>query len=230
MIVGLLGGNELQPATRDFDRALLAASGADSVCVVGAAARGGQAYEQALSNAARYFTDLGVTPVDAGLRKRGDASRPEVVDRLSSARLTYLLGGDPGHLLDSLLDTPAWQAVQAGLRDGAAVAGSSAGAMVLAGVVLLRSRNPRPQSRHGRPGLGLVPDTVVIPHFERFGPGWLEAARAQAPGMPVLGLDEATGVVWQGQGWDCHGPGAVTVWREGKQVPLEEFRIAPLVV
>jgi cyanophycinase len=145
------------------------------------------------------------------------------VQQLANSRLTYLLGGDPGHLLDALIDTPAWGAIARAVRSGGALAGSSAGAMVLCQTVLLRSRNPGPSYRHGRPGLGQIRDVVLVPHLNRFAPGWLTAARRQAPGLDILGLDEETGVVHAPgtRGWSVHGPGRVSLWRQGGESPVE---------
>jgi len=95
-------------------------------------------------------------------RRRRDASRPEVVEELRRSPLTYLLGGDPGHLLDTLVDTPAWDAIRFALRAGGALAGSSAGAMVACETLLLRSPNPRPEARHGRVALQLMPGRLLV--------------------------------------------------------------------
>jgi cyanophycinase len=217
-VVGLLGGNEMRDGCLPFDRALLRAAGRPGeVCMVPAALARSGSISAAMRLARRYFQGLGVRAVEVKLRRRSDASRPDVVDLLARSRLTYLLGGDPGHLLDSLIDTPAWQAINNALRAGGALAGSSAGAMVLCQVVLLRSRNPGPSHRHGRPGIGLLPDAILIPHLNRFAPGWLTAARRQAPGQDILGLDEETGVLNVGgrRGWSVHGPGRVSLWRRG---------------
>lgn len=224
MIVGLLGGNELGAGSRDFDQALAEASGANEVCIVGTAAAAQRGLDIALAHARRHFRGLGLDTADSGLHRRSDASRAEVAERLRGARLVYLLGGDPGRLLDALLGTRAWAAMLDVLHAGGAVAGSSAGAMVLAGAVLLRSRDPRPARRHAREGLGLLRDCAVIPHANRFAAGWLEAAHRAAPGADVLGLDEETGAIHTGgRGWVVYGPGEVRLWRHGA-VPARSRR------
>ncbi|GAC1333383.1 MAG: hypothetical protein NVSMB17_13730 [Candidatus Dormibacteria bacterium] len=218
--VGLLGGNEMRPGCVDFDRALLAAAGGPArVCVVPTAVVQNGSVDAALRQAERYFGELGVEVVHVALHRRSDASAPGVVRQLRGSQLTYLLGGDPGYLLDTLRGSPAWGAVVEVLVEGGAVAGSSAGAMVTAETLLLRSRNPAPRARHGREALDILPGVVVIPHLNTFGDGWLEAARREAVGRDILGLDEATGVVWSG-GWVVHGPGVVKLWRGGGPQPL----------
>ena len=219
-VLGLLGGNEMRPGCEPFDRALLkAAGGPEEVAVVPAAVVQNGSVSAAMSLARRYFGGLGLEVRHVELHRRSDASKPAVVAALARARLTYVLGGDPGYLLDTLHDSPAWDAIRDGVRQGAALAGSSAGAMVMAETLLLRSRNPRPQARHGREALSLLPRVVVIPHLNNFGDAWLEAARREAYGRDILGLDEATGLLYAG-GWTAHGPGEVKLWRAGEDPAL----------
>jgi cyanophycinase len=216
-VLGILGGNEMRPDCRPFDHALIAAAGnPQEVAAIPAAVVQNGSVSAAMSLANKYFKGLGLRVKHVELHRRSDANRAEIVAALREARLTYILGGDPGYLLDSLRDTPAWAALCDGLADGAAVAGSSAGAMVMAETLLLRSRNPRPQARHGREALSVLPGVVVIPHLDNFGEAWLEAARREANGRDIIGLDEATGLLYSG-GWTAHGPGVVKLWRNGNE-------------
>jgi cyanophycinase len=219
-VLGLLGGNEMGQACEPFDRALLAAAGHPTeVNVVPTAVVRNGSVTAAMANARRYFAGrLGLTVHEVPLHRRSDASRPEVIAALQGSPLTYLLGGDPGYLLDTLLETPAWNAIRRALAGGAALAGSSAGAMVACETLLLRSPNPSPAARHGRPGLQLMPGVVLIPHLNNFGEAWLAAARREANGRDIVGLDEATGVVYAGA-WSVHGPGQVRLWHKGDEPP-----------
>lgn len=215
-VLGLLGGEEMRPPCEPFDRALIAAAGQPTeVNIVPAALARNGSVSAAMRLARSYFGErLGLSVRQVPLLGRRDASRPKVVEQLHSSPLTYLLGGDPGHLLDSLLATPAWDAIRSALAGGSALAGSSAGAMVACETLLLRSPNPSPEARHGRRALALMPGVVLIPHLHKFGERWLEAARREASGRDILGLDESTGVVYA-NGWTVHGPGEARLWRKG---------------
>jgi cyanophycinase len=220
-VVGILGGNEMRAGCRPFDEALLEASGHPAaVAVVPAAVVQNGSVSAAMAQARKYFGGLGLEVRHVELHRRSDSSRPEVVAALRESRLTYVLGGDPGYLLDTLHDSPAWGAVLESLREGAALAGSSAGAMVMAETLLLRSRNPSPRARHGRDALSILPGVVVIPHLNNFGEAWLESARREAHDRDIIGLDEATGLVYSG-GWTAHGPGVVKLWRRGVDPAVE---------
>ena len=215
-VVGILGGNEMRPDCRLFDAALVEAAGNPTeVAVVPTAVVQNGSVAAALSQARDYFGGLGLTVKHVELHRRSDARKPGIVAALREARLTYLLGGDPGYLLDALHDSPAWDAMRVGLGEGSALAGSSAGAMVMAETLLLRSRNPGPQARHGRDALSILPRVVVIPHLNTFGEAWLEAARREARERDIVGLDEATGMLFSGA-WTVHGPGVVKLWRGGR--------------
>ena len=219
-MVGILGGNEMRPGCLPFDRALLEAAGRPArVCVVPTAVVRNGSVPAALALARRYFGDLGLEVVHVELHRRSDAADAGVVRALRGSRLTYLLGGDPGYLLDTLHGSSAWSAAVEALLDGGALAGSSAGAMVLAETLLLRSRNPSPRARHAKGALAILPGVVVVPHLNNFGDAWLESARREAAGRDIVGLDEATGLIWSGS-WAAHGPGVVKLWRRGAEPPL----------
>jgi len=109
-----------------------------------------------------------------------------------------------------------WTAIFQAWRDGASLAGSSAGAMGLCSHTLIRAGWPDPTNRRPVDALGVVPNTAVIPHYEKFGPRWMESARRELPGVTLLGLGERTAAVWTDGEWVAAGPGAVTVIKSAK--------------
>lgn len=96
-------------------------------------------------------------------------------------------------------------------RDGAALAGSSAGSMALCSHTLVRASWPNRFNRRPADALGLVPKTAVLPHYDTFGSRWVESAQAAAPDLCLLGIDERSAALWDGKKWLATGPGAVTV-------------------
>ena len=78
-----------------------------------------------------HYEAMGVEPVLLDVRTRAEADDPTTAARLDGAGLVYLSGGDPHHLPVTLRDTALWRAIVAAWRDGAALAGCSAGAMAL---------------------------------------------------------------------------------------------------
>ena len=60
------------------------------------------------------------------------------------------------------------------------------------------------------PGLGLVPQVVVSPHFNRMTEERLEYLLAQVPDdLLILGVDEHTAAVGDGSHWTVMGRGSV---------------------
>jgi cyanophycinase-like exopeptidase len=137
------------------------------------------------------------------------ANDKRLVAELEGVDLVYLAGGDPRYLLDALRDSLVWRRLSAAVAEGGALAGSSAGAMVLGETMYYRGE--------WTPALGLAPGICVLPHFQEWGakvlPHMLAASTER--GLTLLGIDGSTGCVGWGREWDVVGPGGVTVIRGG---------------
>ena len=86
-------------------------------------------------------------------------------------------------------------------RNGAVLAGASAGALTFGAWALARRAEPGNVLRNARPALGLVAGVVVVPHFATVGPQWVPAIRpaVTALGGILLGLDERTAALRVGR-------------------------------
>ena len=107
--------------------------------------------------------------------------------------------------------TAVWRAIERAWRDGAALAGCSAGAMALTDHV----PDLRHPLRDALPGLGAVPHLRVLPHFDRFA-AWLPDVVLTRivetpPGVTVLGIDEDTALVGGPERWEVRGRQSVWV-------------------
>lgn len=208
----LEGGAEFGGRMADPDRrAITLAGGADApIRIIPAAAAPDRNHERAGRNGVRWFSGLGAQQVDAlPLIDQASANRAEVVDALRRARLIYMLGGFTHYLGQTLAGSASWQAVLAAHADGAVVAGSSAGAMVMC------AHYYDPQGRRVVSGLGLVANACVLPHHNTFGKGWAPRLRELLPESVLIGIDEQTGMIDDGVGgaWRVYGAGAVTLYR-----------------
>ena len=213
--LALVGGAEWTEGCT-FDADLLDASGGRDVLVLPTAA----AYEhpdRAVETAARWFGGLGATVRGLPVLRRPDAEDEANVTALKEARFIYLGGGSPLHLRSVLKSSAVWHALVAAWNDGAVLAGSSAGAMVLT--------DPMVDPRGGAftVGLGLVSQLAVIPHANAWSPEKTHRTitLAQA-GLPVVAIDERSALVLHpGTGWTSAGAGAVRVWLDGAEAGLE---------
>lgn len=190
--------------------------------MLAAAARPGTAYvvptaaarqkpEQSVAHAIRWFRQFGLELKELPILKRTDAGSPVFAERARAGGFFYLVGGDPGLVAQVLRGSAVWKAIFEAWRAGAALAGSSAGAMALCSHTLVRASWPGRFNRRPMDALGLLSQTAVLPHFDTFGERWIESAQAAAPGLCLLGIDERSAAVWDGSRWVAAGPGAVTV-------------------
>ena len=142
---------------------------------------------------------------------REHANDPLLAARVAEAGLLYLSGGNPGHLGETLVGSLVGDAIMAHVRSGGALAGCSAGAMVLGTTV----PTFRFGSRAPVAGFDLLPGLQVIPHFNRL----FELAIKGAPDSTrhLLGIENLTALVrWSAATeWRVVGHGAVHLLRGG---------------
>lgn len=211
----LVGGNEFLAGNEPHDlRFADAARRGPAYVIATAAAR--QDPDRAVRTAKRWFGEFGLRVEELPLRTRRQADDPKVAAVAGDGQAFYLCGGDPGLVVTTLRDSAAWNAILAAWRGGAALAGSSAGAMALGEWTLLRARRPGDRERRYAPALGLVPGLVVIPHLDEFGEAWLPSALVGRPdtGTVIAGIDARTSAAWEpggGHGWSAMGVGGVEV-------------------
>ena len=140
---------------------------------------------------------------------REHANDPLLAARVAEAGLLYLSGGSPGHLAETLVGSLVGDAIMAHVRSGGALAGCSAGAMVLGTTV----PTFRFGSRAPVAGFDLLPGLQVIPHFNRL----FELAIKGAPDSTrhLLGIENLTALVrWSAATeWRVVGHGAVHLLR-----------------
>ena len=210
--LALVGGDELNPGNESQDEVLVAAATSGPAFVL-ATAGGRQRPDLAVRNASAWFKELGLDVEELPAIRRSDVTSPKNAERASAGRFFYLVGGDPGLVPKTLADTPVWDAIVEAWREGAALAGSSAGAMALGEWTLIRDRRPGDARRRYRPALSIVPRIAVIPHFDGFGERWVEGALAGAPpdDVVLVAVDERSAALWRDGVWQAFGPGGVTV-------------------
>ena len=206
----LEGGAEFGGRMRDPDlKAIELAGGFEApVRIIPTAAAPDNNHERAGNNGIRWFQSLGAKNVGSvPLVDKASANDESIAASLREAKLIYMLGGFTGYLGETLKGSLAWQAVLEAYAKGAVVAGSSAGAMVMCELYYDPSRGQVVD------GLNLVPNAIVMPHYNTFGKSWaprlLEVSR-----VTLIGIDERTGMLDDNAGtWTVYGAGDVTLYR-----------------
>lgn len=206
----LEGGAEFGGSMREPDlRAIELAGGFDApIRILPTAAAPDNNHIRAGNNGVRWFQSLGASNVESlSLIDKTRANDSQIAEPLRTAKLIYLLGGFTHYLGQTLLGSQAWEAALEAYQNGAAIAGSSAGAMVLCEHYFDPGRGVVER------GLNLVPNACVMPHHNNFGKNWAAKLKALLPNMTLLGIDEYTGMLAEGSEWTVLGGGVVTVYR-----------------
>ncbi|MBM3925005.1 MAG: hypothetical protein FJ320_03315 [SAR202 cluster bacterium] len=212
-VLALVGGDEFSTECDPIDKYLLsrARSSTARVLIVPTAA----AFEnpgKAARNGVAHFRRLGAKAEALMVLNKADANDAPKVAAITGADLLYLTGGDPSHLLSVLQGSRLLEDLKRWLLKGGVLAGSSAGAMVMAEWMGL--------TRAGGPveALGLVKGVAVLPHHERAEPKRVakELAHVTSPTVTALGIDSATGCVGEDGAWRVLGEGRAVAYREGR--------------
>lgn len=216
-IVALVGGAEWNSKC-DFDRYLLEVSDGTEVAILPTAA----AYERpelAVQHAEAWFKTLGAKVNPIMVLTRSESDDDQFARQIESSSFIYLSGGSPMHLFSVLDESECYRAILRALSNGAVLAGSSAGAMVLG--------DPMVDPRGGglTVGLGLIQNLAVLPHFSSSSNDLKHRVISLAePEVVIAGIDEETALIYSGGTWSCSGSGSVHLLRQGEELPLAQLQ------
>src|SRR5512138_2721010 len=193
----LEGGAEFGGRMRDPDlRAIELAGGFDApLRIIPTAAAPDKNDVRAGNNGIRWFQSLGAKDVQSvPLTSKIRADDKRIVQSLREAKLIYLLGGFTHYLGQTLKGSESWEGALDAYRNGAVIAGSSAGAMVMCQFYY------DPSTGRVHEGLNLVPNSLVLPHHNTFGKNWAPELLKKIPAVTLIGIDEQTGMIDEGSG------------------------------
>jgi len=173
--------------------------------------------EEVLPAYEEVFKRLGATDVHSlDVQGRAAAKDPATARAVQRAGVIFFTGGDQLRLTHVLGGTPLLQAVRTSYREGAVVAGTSAGAVALSSTMIYNG-SAADALRKGAVkmsnGLGFVDGVVIDSHFlERGRFTRLMEVGATNPEYLGLGLGEDAGVIFRNGGFvEAIGPGHVIV-------------------
>jgi cyanophycinase len=202
------------------DRYLLERASGDGRVVIlptASAHEGGEVFDRWGRKGLDHYARLGVEAEVLAVRTRADAERDDLARRLAEASVVYLSGGNPARLAATLQGTRVYRAILEGLARGMGYAGCSAGVACLTETTF--DSDADDLASIFRPGLGLVRSTVFGPHWDIVDT-WVPGASAfivsSVPdGGVVVGIDEDTAMLGDGDRWEVRGRGGVHVHRDG---------------
>lgn len=142
-------------------------------------------------------------------RSRDEADQASFVAPLKSATGVWFSGGSQSRITDAYLGTRVEVELNALLKRGGVIGGSSAGAAIMSGI-MITGGNPVAKTSEG---FGFLPNVVVDQHFlRRNRVNRLLGVLHRHPGLVGIGIDEGTALVRTGDELRVVGQSYVTVW------------------
>jgi cyanophycinase len=149
------------------------------------------------------------------LGTRDEANSDEAIGILESATGVFFTGGDQLRITTVIGGTRTDSLLQSLVHDrGVVLAGTSAGAAMMSGTMIVGGDQPGVTTASVRtgPGLEFLPGVLIDMHFaERGRLNRLLSAVALYPHELGLGIDEDTAILADGDCFEVLGSGAVTV-------------------
>lgn len=175
------------------------------------------------------FTALGINDVYGVFCTKSQANDPAKVDSIAHAKLIYISGGDQSRFMDVVAGSEVEKAIHKAYKNGAMVAGTSAGAAVMSAVMI--TGNSRKSTQYSatfntieadnietRPGLGMLRQAIVDQHFvKRSRHNRLISAIIEYPLLKGIGIDESTAILVKGKDAEVVGISQVLVYRNPKR-------------
>jgi len=139
-----------------------------------------------------------------------DVSDKKWTDSLAGAKLIYILGGDQSRFMSVVLNTPIYAAIHKAYRNGATIAGTSAGAAVMSKYMITGKQlldmvyketfnKLWDKNIEFAEGMGLLENTIIDQHFlKRNRYNRLISALSTHPNMVCVGIDESTAIIVHG--------------------------------
>ena len=196
--------------TRMFDLA----GGRHAPIVVVPTANGADNYPADWSGL-KMFKDFGATDITLlHTNDRAVADSEAFVRPLTKAQIVWFVGGRQWRLVDAYAHTRTQREVERVLARGGVVAGSSAGASILASYMVrgARENNTIMMAPGYEEGFGLIKGVAIDQHMlTRNRQDDLEEVIETHPELLGIGLDESTAIIVQGQQFEIVGASKVAI-------------------
>jgi len=145
------------------------------------------------------FTRLGISHIDIlNINSRDDANNSDNAKFTSEATGIFFTGGDQLRITSILGGTKVFDALHSAFNNGTVIAGTSAGASVMSGTMVVDGNNNEPARKctlKMAPGLGLLDSVLIDQHFDQRGRiGRLLCGVAENPSILGVGIDEDTAI------------------------------------
>ena len=167
-----------------------------------------------------------------------DINKPSWLDSVKKAKLIFIAGGDQNRFMNIVLHTPIQQAIKEAYKNGATVAGTSAGAALMSyymitgnqllGDTTYAATFPKlwADNIEIKEGLGLLDSAIIDMHFVvRSRYNRLLSALAKYPTLPCIGIDEGTAIIVHGDKATVAGKSEVILLKNPQQLAITKDRL-----
>lgn len=167
------------------------------------------------------FKNLGIKNIDViDVSQREDAFSEESLKKIEKADGMFFTGGDQLNITSLIGGSPMYDIVHHHFREGTLIAGTSAGAAMMSGSMIISGKSdsaPRVGGVEIAPGMDLIAGAIIDTHFSQRGRhGRLLTAVAHFPQLLGIGIDERTAAVFRNGQFRVVGEGVVTVFDGSK--------------
>jgi cyanophycinase len=208
----IVGGGKVGPEI--LGRLFELAGGRDAPLVVIPTASGADDYPADWSGL-KMFKDFGVTNITLlHTKDRHVADSEDFVRPITTAKAVWFVGGRQWRLVDSYLHTRTQREIERVLERGGVVAGSSAGASIIASYMVRGAveNNFIMMAPGYEEGFGLIKGVAIDQHMlTRNRQDDLEDVVEKHPDVLGIGLDESTAIVVQGQQFEVIGASKIAI-------------------
>ncbi|MBG9376542.1 cyanophycinase [Panacibacter sp. DH6] len=201
----IIGGGDRTPAVMQAMMQTAALGKADHIAIL--------PMSGAEPDTSFYYISQDLKPLCSNTIAMLNFTRDKVNDRqwldsLKTAKLIFITGGDQSHFMKAVLHTPVFDAIHEAYKNGATIAGTSAGAAVMSkhmvtgnqlrGDTVYHSTFDRIWNKNIQfePGLGLLDSVIIDQHFVvRSRYNRMMSALEAYPSYTCIGIDESTAII-----------------------------------
>lgn len=158
----------------------------------------------------KQFAGIGFPNVKYFNFERNKSARSTQLDSVRNAKLIYITGGNQNQFMAVVKRTPIEAAMKEAYKNGAVIAGTSAGAAVMSEKMITGNeikhkdynetfRSIEAQNIEIDTGLGFITTAIIDQHFiKRSRYNRLISSAIEYPHLKMIGIDEATAILVKG--------------------------------
>lgn len=162
------------------------------------------------------------------------------LDSLKKAKLIFITGGDQSRFMKIVWNTPIFKAIHEAYKNGATIAGTSAGAAVMSRYMITGNQllDTVYESTFNKlwdnniefaEGMGLMTTAIVDQHFvARSRYNRIISAIAKHPELPCIGIDEGTAIIVHHNKITVSGESQVLLFSHPKNIKTTKTNLITL--